>query len=249
MFQRDESEELDIIRWAGTAVQRSDTLDKEVRDLTSKYDEQSRKFEKLSDQLENLIKAKVEHENALLQNFRGLLNSKKLKIRDKQRILACAKIDPEQAAKLENARSISRSRAATTSRAGKRKATGDNRVSQSSEGSGFEGKASKHKLESDLSEQNSTPEHSDQELTEDESDDDPNSVHQAEIPPDRSHAADWVKKAIGEETRSDIWRPKGDLPPGGSGRAEQATQRVTEDKSLLIQEAGNEDEETDDDEL
>ena len=45
-------------------------------------------------QLDNLIEEKTSHENALLEKFRQLINSKKLKIRDQQRLLAGAKVDP-----------------------------------------------------------------------------------------------------------------------------------------------------------
>ena len=239
VFTKDETEELDIIRWAGTAVERSNSLEEEVRELTFRYDEQSKRAEKLNDQLETLIKAKVEHEDSLLRSFRDLLNTKKLKIRDQQRLLASAKIDLKQAAKLKNARSTSRPRAATASRASKRKATDGHRDFESSEDSGLEGNTSKQNPENDLSEQMNTPEHSDQELTEDESGDDLGSAHQAGTGPSRNE----------EKRRSDILPAKRDMPFGERGRAEQAMPPVTEDKSTLTQESGNEDEETDDDEL
>ena len=249
ILERDESEELDIIKWAGTAVDRSNKLDGEVRELIAKYDEQSKKIAKLNHEIETLIKAKIEHENVLLQKFRELLNSKKLKIRDQQRLLASAKLDPEQAAELRNARSNSKSRAATASRAGKRKATSGRQASVSSEDSGFEGKASKQKPEGDLLEQMNTPEHSDQDLTEDESDDNPDSAHQVVTTPAGSQAANGAKGAIGEEVRLDNLPPTRDLSFGEGWRSEQAKQPVSQDKSALTQEAGNEDEETDDDEL
>lgn len=48
----------------------------------------------LQEQLDEFIKAKADSERELLEKFRLLLNSKKLKIRDQQRLLASAKIDP-----------------------------------------------------------------------------------------------------------------------------------------------------------
>ena len=239
VLEKDETEELDIVRWAGTAVERSNKLEEEVRDLTFRYDEQSKRAEKLNDQLETLIKAKAEHEESLLRSFRDLLNTKKLKIRDQQRLLASAEIDLKSAAKLQNARSTSKPRAATDSRAGKRKATDGHRDFESSEDSGLESKTSKQKPENDLSEQMNTPEHSDQEETEDESGDDLGSAHLVGTRPDRNK----------EETRRDIMPAKRDIPSEKSGRAEQAMQPVTDNKSTLIQESKNEDEETDDDEL
>ena len=239
VFDKDETEELDIVRWAGTAVERSNELEEEVRDLTLRYDEQSKRAEKLNDQLETLIKAKAEHEDSLLRSFRDLLNTKKLKIRDQQRLLASANIDLKQAAKLQNARSTSKPRAVTASRAGKRKAADGHRDFESSEDSGFEGKTSKQKPENDLSEQLNTPEHSDQAETQDESGDDPGSAHRAGTQPDRNE----------EETRWDIMSAKRNIPHGESGKGEQAIQPITEDKSTFTREYGNEDEETDDDEL
>lgn len=249
VLERDECEELDIIKWAGTAVDRSIKLDREVQELTSKYDEQSKKIAKLNHELETLIRTKIEHENVLLQNFRELLNSKKLKIRDQQRLLASAKFDPGQAAKLGNARSNTKFRAATASRAGKRKVASGRQASVSSEDSGFEGKASKQKPEGDLSEQMNTPEHSDQDLTEDESGDNPDFAHQVVTTPAGSQAANGAKGVIGEEVRLDNLPLTRNLSFGEGWRGEQAKQPVTQDKSALTQEAWNEDEETDDDEL
>ena len=250
VFKKDESQEIDIRKWTGTAVERSNELDREVQDLILKYDEQSKKMEKLNNQLEDLIKAKKEHEDSLLRNFRELLNTKKLKIRDQKRILASAKFDPKQAAKLQGARSISQPHAATHSRAGKRKAKSGHQVSESSEESGFEGKAPKQKPESDLSEQMNTPGYSGQEVTEDETGDEPDySPPQASRLPGRSEVANGAKGPIGNKMQPETLPPTRDFPFGEEGRSEQAKRPVIEDNSTLIQEARNEDEETDDDEL
>ena len=93
---QDEEQEVSLFVWAGTALERSARLEKEVQNLTRKYDEQGNLVKKLNAQLEDLIKAKEEHENALLEKFRELLNAKKLKIRDQQRLLAGAKVDPNK---------------------------------------------------------------------------------------------------------------------------------------------------------
>lgn len=252
VFTKDETQELDITRWAGTAVERSNRLDREVRDLTSRHDEQSKKMEKLNNQLEALIKAKTEHENALLQKFMELLNTKKLKIRNQQRLLACAKFDPRQAAKLQKARSDPTPRAATISRVGKRKVESGHQFSESSEESGFEVKAPKQKPESDLSETINTPGHSGQDVTEDESDDDPGSTHRAAAPIERSQAADSSKVAIHEEFELDNMPSSRGLR-FGEGEKEQARRPLTDDQPTPnlenFLENEREDEETDDDEL
>lgn len=96
ILAQDEEQELSLFLWAGTALERSASLESEVQGLTHKYDEQGYMIDKLNAQLEDLIKAKEEHENALLEKFAELLNAKKLKIRDQQRLLAGAKIDPNK---------------------------------------------------------------------------------------------------------------------------------------------------------
>ena len=243
IFIKDENQELDIIRWAGIAVERSNRLDREVRDLTFKYDEQSKKFEMLNHQLEDMIRAKIEHESSLLQNFKELLNTKKLKIRDQQRLLASARVDPNEAAKLQHARATSKPHTTTPSRAGKRKAESDRRASKSPEESGFEGEGAKEYPENDMSETMNTPEHSDQDATEDESGDDPDSAHQAATIFDRGKAVDGPKEKFLVGTRLDALPPRGDLLSGVSGV------EAGKNKSTLFPEAGNVDEETDDDEL
>ena len=249
VFKKDESQELDITGWTGMAVERSRVLETEVQDLTSKFDEQSKKMERLHNQLEDLIQAKKEHEDLLLQQFRELLNTKKLKIRDQQRLLASAKVDPKQAAKLHNTRSVSKPRAAAASRVGKRKAKSDDRGSESSEENEFGGQAPKQKPDTDLSEQMNTPEHSDQDVTEDESGDDPARIPQAAMLSDSHEAADGTKRAEGEEMQLDTRPPTRDLPFGEGGRREQAKRPVTEGNSTRTQATMSEDEETDDDEL
>lgn len=248
-FKKDDSQELDIIGWAGTSVERSNELDREVQDLSSRYDEQAKKMDKLNNQLEVLIKAKKEHEDSLLKSFSELLNTKKLKIRDQQRLLASAKVDSTQAAKVQNARSTSKPRAATASRIGKRKANSGHRDSESSEESGFEESSLKPKEESDPSEQMNTPEHSDLEATEDESDDSPDSALHVAIPPDTNKATSGVTGARVEDMQLDTLPPTRDLPFEDGSWREQAQGPAREEKSTLTQEAGNEDDETDDDEL
>lgn len=94
-LRKDEDQEIDSVSWAATAVARSTDLEIEVKDLKNKYDEQGRMIEKLNQQLESLIQAKLEHENSLLEKFRELLNGKKSKIRDLHRALARSKVDPQ----------------------------------------------------------------------------------------------------------------------------------------------------------
>lgn len=81
-----------MFQWAGIAAEAATEARDEIVELRDKFDAQQETINRLNAQLEDLIKAKEEHENALLGKFKELLNSKKLKIRDQQRLLAGAKI-------------------------------------------------------------------------------------------------------------------------------------------------------------
>ena len=94
-LSQSDDQEIDTIAWVSTAVRRANALEKNVLDLQAKYEEQGEIMRKLETQLEDLINAKKEHENALLEKFRELLNMKKLKIRDQQRLLAAAKVSAD----------------------------------------------------------------------------------------------------------------------------------------------------------
>lgn len=82
--------------WAELAAEATKDARQHVGTLEQKLAESSETVTKLQEQLNSLTQAKQEHENALLQKFSELLNSKKLKIRDQQRLLSTAKLDPEK---------------------------------------------------------------------------------------------------------------------------------------------------------
>ena len=256
LLKQDEDQEIDAISWCGTAIQRSTSLETEVQDLTTKYDQQSKTIEKLNKQLGDLIEAKREHENSLLEKFRALLNNKKIKIRDQQRLLAGANVDPKQTAKVNGARKSSKpSHKPEASRAGKRKANDLPKASQSSEEEdSFEPKTDtraqtqRPKEESDGSEQINTPEGSDNEVTEDDSDDDLDSAPHQTTLPSNSDNRDGDNAGIGN-TQLEELPPRRDLPFGKSDVSEeqQVESSAKEDRSNLNQAAENEDEETDDD--
>lgn len=90
-LEKDEAQEVDAIAWAATAVLRCDDLEIEAEELKQKYEDQRSTIQDLHQQLEDLIEAKKQHEIALLEKFRDLLNAKKLKIRDQQRLLVRTK--------------------------------------------------------------------------------------------------------------------------------------------------------------
>lgn len=89
------SDRVELLDWLAIAVDRSTALERKVEDLSFKYEEQGNTIQKLNQQLDELIETKKEHEALLLEKFQALLNAKKLKIRDQQRLIASAKVDPQ----------------------------------------------------------------------------------------------------------------------------------------------------------
>lgn len=61
-----------------------------MADLTAKSHDAEASIAQLKSQLEELIQAKEEDETALLQKFRDLLNEKKVKIREQQRVMVAS---------------------------------------------------------------------------------------------------------------------------------------------------------------
>lgn len=93
-LDRDDDYEIGLFDWAGIAAQESESLREQFTELQNKYDSQKKDIERLNKQLYELVLAKKDHQDALLEKFAALLNNKKLKIRDQQRLLAGAKVDP-----------------------------------------------------------------------------------------------------------------------------------------------------------
>ena len=235
-------------------MQRSDTLETSIQTLTAQLTEQKQTIDKLDQQLEELIQAKKAHEEELLGKFALLLNEKKLKIREQQRLLAGAKIDPNAAKKVRKAKQVTKGRTPEASRKGKRKAdVKDDESDENEDEDGFEnnravtrGGPNAEDTDVDGEEQVETPDPSDQDVTEDDDGDD--DLHaqgegggQGRPEPSKND----------EQMQVDALPPSRELPfgkrdGGGPGREMEA------DRSVLNQEAGNEDEETedeDDDEL
>ncbi|PGH00609.1 hypothetical protein GX51_05708 [Blastomyces parvus] len=118
-LKQDDDQAIQLFDWTGMAVTRADELEDELASLTAKYDAVESTINQLNSQLEELIKAKAEHEDQLIAKFAQLLNEKKLKIRNQQRLLASAKIDQS---KVDELSASAPSETGSTKRRGKRKA-------------------------------------------------------------------------------------------------------------------------------
>ncbi|MCJ1433861.1 hypothetical protein MMC27_003226 [Xylographa pallens] len=93
VLKQDDDQEIDTIAWLKTAICRADNLEGEIAELSNKFREQNELIKKLNLQIENLIEAQQQYVSSSLERFMILLNAKKLKIRDQQRLLATARVD------------------------------------------------------------------------------------------------------------------------------------------------------------
>ncbi|KAI9840500.1 MAG: hypothetical protein M1837_001560 [Sclerophora amabilis] len=118
----EETQEIELFDWTAAAARAAASTEDRIVPLEGKFKSQEETINKLNHQLEEFIRVKKEHEDALFEKFRELLNSKKLKIRDQQRLLNAAKLDPETVARVQSARETAAPRKASTSRTSKRKA-------------------------------------------------------------------------------------------------------------------------------
>jgi hypothetical protein len=94
VLKQDDEQSVELFDWAGSSTARADTLEQEISDLTSRYTLAGETIQRLRQQLEELIQAKSQHESQLVTNFVQILNEKKLKVRNQQRLLAAATVDP-----------------------------------------------------------------------------------------------------------------------------------------------------------
>ncbi|KAK5176165.1 hypothetical protein LTR16_011223, partial [Cryomyces antarcticus] len=91
--QHDE-QEIALFDWCGLAAHTATAANADAVALTARCDALQKTIAQLTTQLDDLVTAKKEHEDALIAKFAELLNAKKLKIRDQQRLLAEVKLDP-----------------------------------------------------------------------------------------------------------------------------------------------------------
>ncbi|QSZ33714.1 hypothetical protein DSL72_005285 [Monilinia vaccinii-corymbosi] len=114
-------EEINLFEWCSLATRSADSSKGELEALRVQYREQQEILDKLNEDFKESNKLKYEDGNQLLEKFGLLVNEKKLKIRNQQRLLAGAKVDPEKVEAVLATRPR-KPRTTGASRSGKRKA-------------------------------------------------------------------------------------------------------------------------------
>ncbi|KAJ5134091.1 hypothetical protein N7448_000888 [Penicillium atrosanguineum] len=93
VLKQDDEQAIELFAWSGVAASRADELEQQVTKLSGRYRVAEDTIQNLNKQLEELLRAKDHHETQLVANFAQLLNEKKLKVRNQQRLLASATVD------------------------------------------------------------------------------------------------------------------------------------------------------------
>ncbi|KAF7502526.1 hypothetical protein GJ744_005631 [Endocarpon pusillum] len=128
-LSQDDDAEIQLFDWCGSAIDQRSVLEAEQSDLRSKYESAQATVTSLEAKLEEFVKAKADHEEELISKFVLLLNEKKLKIRNQQRILSTAKVDKKKLQQMQKTLE-EKGRRAESSRAGKRGADDQTEAAQ-----------------------------------------------------------------------------------------------------------------------
>ncbi|KAI4122769.1 MAG: hypothetical protein LQ338_005627 [Usnochroma carphineum] len=247
----DPEADINLFDWASTAVARAERLQTETLDLQRQLAGQTQTVQKLNEQLEDLIQAKKEHEDALVLKCCLLLNEKKAKIRDQQRLLHTAKPRTEQVKETLSPRQqrSARKRSPKASRSGKRKASAPPAAASRDEEDGaFEDKDVKiEEEEEEPDSEQVTPQHSDLDETEDEVD----ASDLESVPAPQTAKGKVMEGVEGNERPGEHQDEDVEIPP----RRELPFRKGDEDRKVAKGEDKEQDtnmadgDETDDDEL
>jgi hypothetical protein len=134
-----------VLDWCATAVDFAAESKSTAKSNISKIEELERTVADLKQQLDDLITAKVDDETSLLSKFRDLLNEKKVKIREQQKIIASSSSNDGNVATVSQSddqdgpvTSVEKGRKAGKSRSGKRKAQENSVKEEEMSDDGFE---------------------------------------------------------------------------------------------------------------
>ncbi|EGX93195.1 DNA double-strand break repair and VJ recombination XRCC4 [Cordyceps militaris CM01] len=133
-LSHDANEAIELLEWCAASADAVVASNQATAHAQSQAAEREASIQQLKTQLDELVRAKDEDETALLQKFRDLLNEKKVKIREQQKVLASpafsvtrgepepAEPSPEPEQEVAPRARAARGRKPAASRASKRKA-------------------------------------------------------------------------------------------------------------------------------
>ncbi|KAK4580532.1 hypothetical protein LTR86_000735 [Recurvomyces mirabilis] len=218
VLSQNDEQEINPFDWAAISTAKVDALLQSANEMQISAKKHEVEVAKLTKQLEDLVQAKKDHESELLKKCAALLNAKKLKIRDQQRLLAGAKINVNDAELVSTARrgdKCGKGRTAASSRDSKRKANGHAQLVPDEHDPAASDDDDADEPDAELEQDQETPD-----PTDDEAEEEPLSSSSKAVPPSRTRA---TEKGPDHAKRPSAGTAKGG---GSGGRAEN------EDSSL-----------------
>jgi hypothetical protein len=135
LSETEDTENVELFDWASQAIEQRDTTQDEAIALRRQVQTKDDIISSLQKQIDELVEAKAEHEKQMLSKFTLLLNEKKLKIRNMQRILATANPDRK---KLKQIEAVIRNEPATLATRNKRPANDEAQEDDEDDSDAFE---------------------------------------------------------------------------------------------------------------
>lgn len=135
LTQTPDTDDVDLFGWTSQAIEQRDRFEDQIVSEKRDAGKSDETITTLKTQLEELVRAKEEHENDLLSKFAALLNEKKLRLREVERILSTGKLDQRALDHLEKTLPPAEAQA---TRGQKRSARQAKQTSESDESDGFE---------------------------------------------------------------------------------------------------------------
>ncbi|UQC74582.1 uncharacterized protein CLUP02_01233 [Colletotrichum lupini] len=207
---------IELFDWCALSAQTANEAKEALASTTAKASKLEESVRELKAQLDELVAAKEADESELLERFRDLLNEKKVKIRQQQKLLASASVEPEKLAQVQqSSQAAVRGHAAAKSRPGKRK-TAPAPVDDADSSEESEGKMDVDEVKeqvADLSDQQrDTTEDEDETASEDDVDEEP-AAAPAPSKPTRSQVSPPPKpKAAAAPAKKEAPPAKRELP-------------------------------------
>ncbi|PSK51625.1 S-adenosyl-L-methionine-dependent tRNA 4-demethylwyosine synthase [Elsinoe australis] len=226
VLTRDDDIEVDAILWAAEAALKVTKIQGLSTTLQAKVDQQDQLITSLQRSLEELVKEREGQQEKLLHRFATLLNSKKLKIRDQQRLLSRAGLVLDD----DNGHQMATKRPQKGSARKRKAASAEAEATEEEETADAHGNTNM----SDVTEGEETPDPS----SEEDSDE---AMHEQDVTKLNASNGDGEVTPSNEKEKKLSIPPKRDLPYGmsrGTGKAVQ--------KSAAPSNANDGDDETDD---
>ncbi|KAK2032291.1 hypothetical protein LX32DRAFT_208136 [Colletotrichum zoysiae] len=219
---------IELFDWCAVSAQMANEAKEALASATAKASRLEESVHELKAQLDGLLAAKEADESELLEKFRDLLNEKKVKIRQQQKLLAAASVEPDKLAQVQSSQAAGTGHAATKSRPAKRKtAPGPINEEDSSSDEGFE-KMDVEQAPEDSGQQRDTTEDEDETASEDDDDDQP-----AAPTSKKQHESVEASQPKGQATAAQKEAPpvKRELPFAKKKAAPKAPPRPTESET------------------